>query len=198
MAFRRRSRGTFRRRIGKPFARQQTVWVSTLFNEVATSAAVVGELVMLDALDVDPTVGLADGTNRVYHVKRIIVNGVMMWVPSTAGTNSDVHSIVWAIYTVDTEDTDANLNTTASSSLFRTERILQSGVVGVGMLSTTAAQSGGVFIPGMPINVDLRSPVRMRSDEVLVFGMQQQSAAGSAFGVQPAFSALTRVLVEAP
>lgn len=199
MAFRRRrfNRG-LRGRFGRPFARQGTTWVTTLFNEVATAAAVVGEMVLLDALDVDPTVTVGNAGNQVYHVKRIIFNGVVMAVPAISGGNVDVHSLVWGIYTVDTEDSDDQLNSTAASSLLRTERILQSGVVGFGAQAAFANVQGGHINTGARIEVDLRTPVKMRADEVLVFGIQQMSSAGSAFAVQPAVSAISRILVLQP
>lgn len=194
--FRRRSRGMFRRRIGKPFARQETMWVSTLFNEVPSADSVAGELVMMSAGDIDLLAAVDTAGSQQYHIKRIIFNGVFMAAPSLAVSNvTDIASIVWAIYTIDTEDSDATITTTNAGTILRTERVLQTGVVGWGAQSAATGQSGAGIYNGIPVNVDFRSPVKMRADELLVFGFQQQSAFGTAFAVQPAISAISRVLV---
>lgn len=193
---RRRSRGNFRRRFGKPFAKQGTMWVTTLFNEVASDSATVVELVMMSAGDVDLLAAVDTAGTIVYHIRRIIVNATFLAMPSLAVSNvSDQGSIVWAIYTLDTEDSDNTILNTNAGSILRTERILQTGIVGWGAHSITTGQSGGGVYAGIPVNVDFRLPVKMRSDELLLFGFQQQSAFGTAFGVQPSCSAITRILV---
>lgn len=199
MAFQRRNRRRgFSRRFGKPFARQGTTWVTTLFNEVASTSAVVGELVLVNPGDIDPTRDLANAGTQFYSIKRVLFNGTFMAVPRVTLADLDIASILWAIYTIDQDDTDSDLNTTAVGTILRSERILQSGVVGWGAQGSANGVSGGGIYPGIPVNVDLRMPIRMQADEVLVFGFQQQSSFGTAFPIQPGVSAISRVLCRAP
>lgn len=194
MAFqRRRSRGFARRRFGRPFAKRKQGWVTSLFNESAVplAATTLTELVLLGSAEANPMSGLSGVRTAVTIARRTIVNFIFNFLPSQVAA-TDIWAIYWAIYTIDTEDADADIGTTAGGGIWQTERVIQSGILGATFVGATNQQA---LYHGVPVSVDYRSIVKMRDDQLLVFGFQPTSASGTAVSLANV-SGVSRVLVD--
>lgn len=183
-------------RFGRPFARRKTGWVTSIFNETAidSTATVVTELVLLGQSEWDP---LSGAQNFPQTVRRMIGNLVVTVTPSVSSSAFDQLAATWAIYQLDADDTDSTLNSVASGTIMSAERILQTGAIGFTVKGNATSPSIVDIWQGLPINFDLRSVVRVRNDELLLFGIQLVSGAGTALSTL-AISGITRVLVDRP
>lgn len=190
--FRRRRRG-FRRNFGRPFAQRRLAWVTAIFNEssMSASAAFPTELVLLQGDDWSQNSNLQSDEK----IRRIIFNATFGVIPLTTALGQDFFSAIWALYVIDNDESrevDA-----ASTALWDTHRILQSGVLGGTALEGTTAQTPSNVFPGWNINVDIsRGLPRVNRDELVVFSIRMMSDASSALNVVT-LSALSRVLIDA-
>lgn len=196
MAFRQRRR--IRRfgpaRFGRPFARRRTQWITSLFNETAINMAAGGPVdqVLVTGLELATT----DSGASVGRVRRVIYNGVVCPAPNVLDTlGSDTFAISWALYQIDTEDTDITIQATGDSDIWNTERVLASGVVGgVVVANNNSAGITSQIARGMDVNVDYRQPFTMRQDKLLLMTFQPFSS--STVLDICSVSAIARVLVD--
>jgi len=186
-----RNRGLrrFRTRGGRP----KTTWVTSIFNEqsLPLDGALQEFIVGLHA-DVFPsTIGMTEA-----QIQRTIVNAVVNMRPATNDGDSDGIAVVWALYVIDVEDSDGSLT---DQSIFSTCRVLQTGVLGFTVQGVAVMAGGPVVYPGIPINVDVTMPVKLKPDDLLVFGVQltSDSTVVDALSIISC-TALSRVLYRVP
>lgn len=188
-----------RRRIPR-FSRRKvpTLWSTTVFTESAIPTdATLLELVLLQP-DADLE-SLAGVQNRVFKLKRILFNGGIAITPSvTAALQSDIVAIYTVLYTIDAEDADASIITAGGSSILSTERVLFSDVFtsSVRANNTAGSQTPDV-LHGFPVRIDARLNVNMRSDDLLILGVQFGSTPSAAL-TEARISGASRVLCVAP
>lgn len=189
-------RARFRRRRfgGKPLAKQSLSWVSTLFVETAltVNASATSTQILLDSPDWRGDIA---SLRQVAHIRRIIYDGVMMWVPQSTAQQGDMVSLVWAMWVQDSSEDPPAVLSTGTGSAFQEKRILATGIIGF-----TALETAGFIvnaIPGERIHVDQRANVVVPPGSRLGMTFNFQSDATGAVTLA-AVSAVSRILIVTP
>lgn len=193
MAFRRRfSRGLRMRRRKKEYA-----WITTLFNETSLTMAGAPDINELILLDPDSDLNAIPASiNKLWHVRRVVLRGVFMPIPSNLSTGHDAMAWKVMMYTIDREDTDASITTSPAGSIINTERVLYADQIGYVSRATTLA--AGSWTPALydcpRLDIDSNLNVTLRGDRLLVCGIQAENTT-TVVALQP-FSCVSRVLVD--
>lgn len=187
-----------RRRVsgGGRRSRAPVAWVTNVFNETAMDLA--GTLTELNVLDVDVDLVTAAPLNYSHLIRRVIVNGGLAIVPSSTTGASDMVSFYYALYVIDSDDSDATILVGTLGSLLGARRVLHAGCLSFTVREETAGATGVSALYWLPkIEIDVKVNAKIRPDEFLVLGCQFGSAASGAISLA-AMSAYSRVLVNAP
>lgn len=196
MFFRRRRR-RFRGVRGKLPSSLRPKWYSSAFIETAIDFSVgpnLSELVLFDGPTVTSAAQLE--VNRTFSVRRTLFNGVIQIAESVTAAVQDIFSIFYAIYVIDTDDTDATLLNTAVGGILNSQRVIHTGCVGMTGVELTGATPTAGFIPSLPLNIDVRTNVKLREDEILALGIQFTST-NLALAIANV-SGIARVLITPP
>lgn len=192
---RRFARRRFFRKGQPPVKRQKRVWFSNLFSEDAlgTSSTLIEEVIFDSEVSHVPA-GFAYSVQA--EIRRLVVDGVITWVPQITATAFEMASLVWAVYVIDREDTDNTLISTTRGAILEggARRVLRTGVIGFTAVELPVAQIGTSFIPAIPMQIDLKVSMKVATDELIVLGMQWTSDVSSAIN-QAAFTGITRTLL---
>lgn len=194
-----------RMRFGRPFAKKRFSWVTSLFNESAVDVTAASSMShqILDAADYDIyqhslLSGTAGAVKKHGHVHRVVYRARVMLTPVASLAGHETWSMIWACYQIDEDDTATEpFNSTGQSSVFRSERVLQTGVVGGVIRGSAAASTQGDSFPGIPVEFDLNQKFTQRPEQILLVTYQFQSSV-SILVASANISAVSRVLIESP
>lgn len=194
-------RGRFNRRFSRrggmrasKFEKRKVAWDTTLFDSNVPVAATLAELVVFQPADVTPTAGA--GNARVT-LRRIVIDGGFTFEPLEAAAQFDHAGLIWALYTIDQEDTDASLATTIAGSIFATERILQAGMFELGIRERAGELTSipEAITRSHHLHIDIAPIVNIRFDDILVLGVQFNTSVATTLATARG-TFLTRVLYD--
>lgn len=187
------ARRRFTRRL--PRSARRLAWVTNVFNEVSVDrAAAINFFVAVEAADWQ---GDTQSLTKRAHVRRTIVNGVVTATPTSTALELDSVILFYALLVCDAEETDNNIVSSAAGSLLQAHRVLHVGCKGYAGIEIPSAQMGTNWIPGVDIDIDIRSNVVLEPDEQLRLAIQY---GGGVTGVlaDSRFSGYCRTLIENP
>lgn len=179
--------------------RKPVTWIRTLFVESSLNLnGGTGSLTEFVLLDPDDVLVATSRLNNTVSIRRIVVNGGVAMSLATTGLAQDICQLMWAVYILDQDDADANINTTSPTAIMGSERILRCGCeMFTGQSGTAAGMIGGNIYPGIKVDIDIRVNAKIRRDQELYLGMQFGS------GISPpvtlaSFGAYSSVLCNVP
>lgn len=194
-----------RRRFGtSKFQRKQLTWATTTY--LATpidrsgAANTVTEQVLFDPMSIRNDTNPDPDRNHVVHIKRVIVRGGMFIVPNQAVYEQGGWHVCLAIYSIDRDDTEADIaSLSVTNNIMATERVLWFDTHCGQIYEIVAANSQNQHVEPatVRIDVDLKLPVRLRPDQLLVLGYQFMVTA-TALASFAAATTRARVLYELP
>lgn len=188
---RRRTRGFPR---SSKFQKKQMGWDASI--HIGTVLDDTGTITELTLCTPQVIVGNS-GQNQRVKLRRVIGQFAVFPTLEVAATTQGIMEGCWAVYTIDVDDTDASLVTTAAGGILASERVLQMGYFGQVVHELPTAQMGTVLYDPCRIDFDVKSQCWIRPDQALIFGLQ---LFGSIAGITTAItvSGVSRTLFEQP
>lgn len=183
---------------GRSFTRrpkQRTAWVRGVFSEQnVTRAGVINENEIMGPADWQgDTTSLA----KTVTAKRILVKGGVSFTPATTTVAFDAVALFMAIYVLDQDDTDATIVSSAAGTILTGSRVLWLDCFAFAGIEVPTAQWGSAFTHQYKVDVDLRVPVRVLSDQQILFALQFGSDVQETIN-DCRFSAYMSVLINYP